>query len=78
LTEEEEEYPDWLYRDLVEDSLPWENKSPYDLESFFERYTLHDSNWVGCFLNVAFTQDAILAFQWDSVWLPDNNQLQTM
>ena len=69
---ENEKYPDWLYRDLVEDSLPWESKSPYELKEFLGRYTLHDSYWVGCFSNVAFNQDAILAFQWDSVWLPDN------
>jgi len=64
-------YPDWLYKKLIEDDLPWDQKSPYDLEEFLSKYTLHDSSWVGIFHHVAFDRSVTLAFQWDSVWLPD-------
>jgi hypothetical protein len=64
-------YPDWLYKKLVEDDLPWTKKSDLDLGLLLSKYTLHDSYWVGIFHNVAFDQSVILAFQWDSVWLPD-------
>lgn len=74
---EDQFYPGWVYRDLIEDNFPWESKSSLDLESFLEKYTLHDSNWVGLFLDVAFSQNAILGFQWDSVWLPDEIKVGT-
>jgi len=64
-------YPDWLYKKLIEDDLPWDKKSNHDLESFLGKYTLHDSFWVGVFHHVAFDKSVTLAFQWDSVWLPD-------
>ena len=64
-------YPDWLYKKLIEDDLPWEQKSPYNFEEFLGKYTLHDSFWVGVFHHVAFDRSVTLAFQWDSVWLPD-------
>lgn len=69
--DEDQFYPLWLYQKLVEDDLPWGNKSSYDLSGFLSKYTLHDSYWVGLFLHVAFDKSATLAFQWDSVWLPD-------
>lgn len=65
-------YPDWLYKKLIENGLPWEHRSSYDLEEFLSKYTLHDSFWVGLFHHVAFDRTVTLAFQWDSVWLPDN------
>lgn len=64
-------YPDWLYKKLIEDDLPWDKKSNYCLESFLEKYTLHDSLWVGVLHHLAFDRSVTLAFQWDSVWLPD-------
>lgn len=47
-----------------------ERKSPHNLEEFLDKYTLHDSFWVGLFHHVAFDRSVTLAFQWDSVWLP--------
>ncbi|MBQ4880578.1 hypothetical protein J8M21_25600 [Pseudoalteromonas luteoviolacea] len=64
-------YPDWLYKKLIEDDLPWEQKPSHDFEEFLSKYTLHDSFWVGIFHHVAFDRSVTLAFQWDSVWLPD-------
>ncbi|MGF1733564.1 hypothetical protein [Photobacterium kasasachensis] len=65
-------YPDWLYKKLIENDLPWHKKASLSLESFCEKYTLHDSFWVGVFHHVAFDQSVTIAFQWDSVWLPDD------
>jgi hypothetical protein len=68
---DELEYPDWLYRELVEDYLPWHQGRSISFTKFNQKYTLHDSNWIGIFFNIAYEQTAILAIQWDAVWLPD-------
>jgi hypothetical protein len=64
------EYPHWLYRELVEDYLPWERGRKINFTEFNKKYTLHDSCWIGIFLNVRCEQAATLAIQWDGVWLP--------
>ena len=68
---DELDYPDWLYRELVEDYLPWEQGRKINFTEFNKKYTLHDSYWIGIFLNVAYDQTATLVIQWDAVWLPD-------
>jgi hypothetical protein len=67
---DELDYPDWLYRELVEDYLPWEQGRKINFTEFNRKYTLHDSCWIGIFLNVRCEQAATLAIQWDGVWLP--------
>lgn len=67
----EDFYPSWLYKKFIEDSLPWSTTASLELVSFLEKYTLHDSFWVGIFNHVAFDNSVTLAFQWDAVWLPD-------
>lgn len=52
--------------------MPWDKKADLTLDSFNEKYTLHDSFWVGIFYHIAFDQSVTLSFQWDSVWLPDD------
>jgi hypothetical protein len=69
--EDEQLYPDWLSKKLIEDDLPWGDKSSLSIESFFEKFTLHDSYWVGVFHHLGFDQSVTLAFEWDAVWLPD-------
>jgi hypothetical protein len=69
--EEEKYFPDWLHEAIVEDFLPWESAKNYSYEEFSEKYTLHDSLWVGLFANVSYEDAAILAIIWDAVWLPD-------
>ncbi|MGF1733664.1 hypothetical protein [Photobacterium kasasachensis] len=64
-------YPDWLYKKLIDSDFPWHKKASLSLEAFFEKYTLHDSYWVGVFHHVDLSQSVTIAFQWDSVWLPD-------
>lgn len=66
----EDYYPDWLYRDLVEDLLPWQQGKEMTFKEFDRKYTLHDSHWVGIFYDVAYTQNVTLSIQWDYVWLP--------
>ena len=65
-------YPEEVLRKLVDDDLPWDKSAKLSLCSFLEKYTLHDSYWIGVTYNVGFDQSATLSFQWDSVWLPDD------
>lgn len=69
--EEEKYFPDWLHEAIVEDFLPWESAKNYSYEEFSEKYTLHDSLWIGLFANITYEDTAILAIIWDAVWLPD-------
>jgi hypothetical protein len=66
------DYPHWLYRELIEDSLPWKQGRKINFTEFNKKYTLHDSCWIGIFLNVRCEQTATLAIQWDDVWLPSD------
>ena len=65
------DYPAWVYRGLVEDYLPWEQGRKINFTEFNQKYTLHDSGWIGIFFDVAYDRTATLAIQWDAVWLPD-------
>ena len=64
-------HPDWLYRDLIEDTFPWDQGVAMSFSEFNQQYTLHDSHWIGAFFNVAYEQNVTLAIRWDAVWLPD-------
>ncbi len=66
-----EHYPAWLYRSIVESDLPWESAKELTFAEFSDRYTLHDSYWIGLFYDVAYENDVVLAIVWDAVWLPD-------
>ena len=68
---DELDHPDWFYREIVEDYLPWEQGRKTNFTEFNKKYTLHDSGWIGIFFNVAYEQTATLAIRWDAVWLPD-------
>lgn len=63
-------YPHWLYQKLIDDLLPWHQAQEITYREFHERYTLHNSYWVGIFYGVAYEQAVTLAIQWDAVWLP--------
>ena len=62
---------DWLYGAVIRDTLPWGEGKEYSFQEFSEKYTLHDSVWVGVFYDVAYEGSAVLAMTWDAVWLPD-------
>ena len=57
-------HPDWLYRKLIEDKLPWDKKPDLNIETFLTKYTLHDSFCIGIFSHYNFDQCATLAFDW--------------
>ncbi|HUF35968.1 MAG TPA: hypothetical protein VMN37_08460 [Gemmatimonadales bacterium] len=42
-------YPEWLGRDLLAGSLPWEQAVPASLATFLERHSLHESFWIGLY-----------------------------
>lgn len=65
------QHPDWLYREVIEDTLPWNEAKECSFQEFSEKYTLHDAIWIGLFYDVAYENNVILAFIWDAVWLPD-------
>ena len=65
------EHSDWVYREVVEDTLPWSEAKEYSFQQFSEKYTLHDSVWIGLFYDVAYENNIIMAIIWDAVWLPD-------
>ena len=69
---DENDEPAWLYHDLVEDDLPWDQATQLTVKVFLERFTLHDSGWVGIFHNVAFHDTVTLCVRWDLVWLPSD------
>lgn len=70
-------YPTWLYQELIDDLLPWQEGKGMTFRDFNKRYTLHDSYWVGIFYNVAYEQAVTLAIEWDAVWLPDEIKKST-
>jgi hypothetical protein len=55
-------YPDWLGRDLLAGTLPWELGLPSSLDTFLDRFTLHDSLWVGLFTEPE--RNATLILRW--------------
>lgn len=61
----------WLYEAVIRDTLPWGEAKGCSFREFSEKYTLHDSVWVGVFYDVAYDDSAVLAIIWDAVWLPD-------
>jgi hypothetical protein len=62
--------PNWLCDALVLDSLPWEFGREWSYLEFEEKYTLHDSQWVGVFTNLRYDSSITLALIWDAHWLP--------
>jgi hypothetical protein len=67
----ESSHPSWFYEALIEDSFPWSDGVVMNFEEFAQKYTLHDSYWIGAFLNIAYEPTVTLAIAWDAVWLPD-------
>lgn len=55
--------PEWLGRDLVAGALPWEQGLPTSLATFLDRFTLHDSIWLGLYTELG--QHATLLLHWD-------------
>src|SRR5262245_2425034 len=56
---------------LLRDELPWDKAWVADFADFDARFTLHDSVWVGVFLDVRGGNEAVLIVEWDAHWLPE-------
>jgi hypothetical protein len=61
---------DALLGRMARDELPWAQAWTTDFAEFAERFTLHDSRWVGLFLPTEFN-DAVLAVEWDGYCQPE-------
>jgi hypothetical protein len=72
-------YPEWFYRKLVSNTLPWDLGREMSWSNFNSMYTLHDSGWgeLGIFQHI---NRLVLAIDWDVIWLPEivRNQIQTI
>ena len=72
-----DDYPSWLGNDLINDRLPWGKGLQISFAEFGQKYTLHDSCWIGLFYDVGDRASIILVIHWDAVWLPDLIALST-
>ena len=59
-------FPDWLRQGLIENSFPWERSYEHQLSTFLEKYTLHDSLWIGVWVRPDF--GAVAAIRWEVAW----------
>ena len=57
-------YPDWLGRDLIAGGLPWAVGTPASLPAFLDRYTLHQSHWIGLYTEPG--PSVTLLLRWDT------------
>lgn len=62
----------WVPEKLVLDLLPWENAKYCSYQEFFDTYTLHDSEWLALFANVAADNSVVVAVIWDAHFIPDD------
>jgi len=69
---------DALLLQMARYQLPWEQAWAADFRTFAERFTLHDSNWIGLFLDLSEGNEAILAVEWDGHWLPEPLRTECM
>lgn len=67
-------HPEWLYKSIIESDFDWENVKQINFDYFHEKYTLHDSLWIGSFVDNAYEDTCILAFELDWFWLPDEEK----
>lgn len=53
---------------IVEDYLPWNRSTQMHIKTFLQRYTLHDSYWIGLQMGCAWGDTAIAVIRFDPVW----------
>jgi hypothetical protein len=59
-----------LAHSVVDDSLPWDRSIQFHIDTFLQRYTLHDSYWIGLHTNCGLDDAAVAAISFDPVWNP--------
>ncbi|MDR3764009.1 MAG: hypothetical protein P4M01_07935 [Acidobacteriota bacterium] len=55
---------------IVEGYLPWDRAVEFHVDAFLERYTLHDSMWIGLYTDCGQEDTAIAVIILDLVWNP--------
>jgi hypothetical protein len=58
--------PEWLGGEIVSGQLPWQRALRTTLPRFFRSYTLHDSYWMGLFLEPQ--RHGVALIRWDTFW----------
>jgi len=57
-----------LAQHLIDGSLPWDRSVEFHIDGFLEKYTLHDSLWIGLFTDCAYSDTAVAVICFDPVW----------
>jgi hypothetical protein len=60
--------PESLAREIAEESVRWDLGQPFAIASFLDKYTLHDSNWIGMQLDTSLDGDATAIISFDAYW----------
>src|SRR6516162_7322230 len=63
---------------MVRGELPWDKAWIAHFSAFAEHFSLHDSRWIGVFIPGAEVNEAILAMEWDTFWLPEPLRTECM
>jgi hypothetical protein len=53
---------------VIDDSLPWERSIQSHIDAFLQKYTLHDSYWIGLHTNCGLEDSAVAIIRFDPVW----------
>lgn len=53
---------------LIEDSLPWDRSIQSHIDAFLQKYTLHDSYWIGLHTNCGLEDSAVAVIRFDPIW----------
>ena len=62
----DEYYPSWLGQDLINDNFDWQQSLKTTMPAFLAEYTLHDSYWIG--LYVQPNRKIIAVIRFDTYW----------
>ena len=55
---------------VIDDSLPWDRSIQSHIDAFLQKYTLHDSYWIGLHTNCGLDDSAVAVIVLDPVWNP--------
>ncbi len=61
-----DDQPTWITKCIIRDDLHWNKSRENCIDSFYEKYTLHDSYCIGIFHNISYGDSTIIAFEWDA------------
>ncbi len=59
-------YPNWIGRDLIGKSLPWDESTEASMPAFLSEYMLRDSYWIIIYLQPNL--EAVAVIRWDTYW----------